>query len=153
MATVEYSAVIATTAEHAWKVLRNFGEIAQWHPAINESSLEDGQSESTIGSVRRLDLADGGVLRERLLVLDNPQMRLTYKFEESPLPLDNYRADVRVIKVSGELQCVIEWRASSDVRDAEMTAHFEALITRLVVDGHDSLALYLAQSRTCKDGH
>lgn len=145
MATVEYSAVLGTSAEQAWKVLRRFGGIAEWHPAIAHSKIEDGQSDDTIGAVRRLDLADGGVLRERLLSLDDVRMTLSYKFEESPLPLDNYRANVKVIKVSGEPQCVVEWHASFDVRDAELASHFETLITSLVVDGHDSLASYLVK--------
>lgn len=145
MAAVEYSAVLKTSAEQVWTVLSRFGGIAEWHPAIIDSEIENGQSDGTIGSVRRLDLADGSVIRERLLSLDDTRMSLSYQFEESPLPLDNYRANVKVIKGSGQPQCVIEWHASFDVRDAEMTSHFEKLITSLVVDGHNSLALYLTK--------
>jgi hypothetical protein len=145
MATVEHNAVLETSAEQAWKVLSSFGGIAEWHSAIIHSEIEDGQPDSVIGAVRRLHLAGGGVIRERLLSLDNTHMSLTYEFEDSPLPLDNYRASFKVIRVSGQPQCIVEWHASFDVRDAEMTSHFEALITSLVVDGHNSLSLYLVQ--------
>lgn len=145
MATAEYSAVLAASAEHVWKILSRFGGIAEWHPAVIDSEIENGQSDDTIGAVRRLDLADGGVIRERLLSLDDTRMSLSYKFEESPLPLDNYLANVKVIKASGQPLCVVKWHAAFDVRDPEMTAHFEALITSLVVDGHNSLAFFLAK--------
>ncbi|MCD5997308.1 SRPBCC family protein [Pseudomonas sp. CDFA 602] len=145
MATVEYSAALQASAEQTWQVLRHFGDISQWHPAIAHSQIEEGQKADSLGAVRRLELVDGAVIRERLVSLDDTRMSLSYKFEESPLPLDNYQAHVTVIKVSSQAQCTVEWNARFDVRDPDTTAHFESLITELIVNGHNSLALYLAR--------
>ena len=143
MASVEYSAVIEANADQVWQVLRQFGGIAEWHPAITQSRIEDGKPDSCVGAIRRLDLADGGVLRERLLTLDDHQMALSYAFEESPLPLDNYQAQVKVTKTDEAQQCVVEWKAAFDAREPETAAHFEEVIRELIVDGHESLAAFL----------
>ena len=143
MASVEYSAALQCSAEHAWKVIRQFGSIAEWHPAIVASHIEAGHTADSIGAIRRLDLADGGVLRERLLVVDDQRRALAYSFEESALPLDNYRAHITVSEVSGESHCVVQWNATFDVREAETAAHYEALISSLIIEGHNSLALFL----------
>lgn len=145
MASVEYSAVIETNADQVWQVLRQFGGIAEWHPAIAQSQIEDEQAGNSVGAIRRLVLADDGVLRERLLTLDDSQMALSYAFEESPLPLDNYQAQVKVTDAREPQQCVVEWKATFDVREPEAVAHFERLIRELIVGGHESLAAFLKQ--------
>ncbi|KIP98638.1 MULTISPECIES: SRPBCC family protein [Pseudomonas] len=143
MASVEYSAVLNGSAQQTWQVLRQFGGIATWHPAIARSEMEDGRSERAVGAIRRLVLTDGAVLRERLLSMDETDMSLSYQFEESPLPLDNYRAQVRVLGADDGSRCVVEWKATFDVREAGTTAHFEGVINELIIGGHNSLAAFL----------
>ena len=145
MASVEYSAVLETNADAAWQVLKQFGDIAKWHPAIAQSKIEGDKPDSFEGAIRRLDLADGAVLRERLLTINDRQMALAYAFEESPLPLDNYQAEVNVNEVIGTQQCVVKWKATFDVREPETAAHFEGLIRELIIGGHESLAAFLKQ--------
>lgn len=143
MASVEYSAVIESSAEQVWRVLSHFGGIAEWHPAIEQSHIEGEQPGSAVGAIRRLDLADSDVLRERLLTLDDHHMALSYAFEESPLPLDNYQAQVKVAVAEEAQQCVVEWKATFDVREPEAAAHFEKTIRELIVGGHESLAAFV----------
>ncbi|WP_133770177.1 SRPBCC family protein [Pseudomonas graminis] len=50
MALVEYSAGLPCSADQAWKVLRDFGGIADWHPAIVKSGIEGGAG--VLGGVR-----------------------------------------------------------------------------------------------------
>ena len=101
MVLVEYSAGLPWSADQVWKVLRDFGGIAAWHPAIVKSGIESEVGILRVGAVRRLALADGGVLRERLIEFDDGLRALAYVFEESPLPVDGYRAQVRVDEVAG----------------------------------------------------
>jgi hypothetical protein len=140
MVSVEYSAAVEASAERTWALIRQFGRIADWHPAIVHSVIEDGQAQDGINAIRRLELADGGRLRERLTTMDERRMALSYRFEESPLPLDHYEASVRVVRESDPARCILNWSASFEVRDAGTAAHFERLIKGLIVEGHNGLA-------------
>ena len=140
MISVEYSAGLPCSADEAWKVLRGFGGIADWHPAIVKSRLEGEAGGLRVGAIRRLELADGAVLRERLTEFDDGLRALAYVFEESPLPVDGYRAQVRVDEVAGLVdRCVVRWSAGFEVREAGTEAEFEGLVRELIVQGHEGL--------------
>jgi hypothetical protein len=140
MISVEYSAGLPCSADEAWKVLRGFGGIADWHPAIVKSRLEGEGGGLRVGAIRRLELADGAVLRERLTEFDDGRRALAYVFEESPLPVDGYRAQVRVDEVAGLVdRCVVRWSAGFEVREAGTEAEFEGLVRELIVQGHEGL--------------
>ncbi|MGI3745485.1 MAG: SRPBCC family protein [Janthinobacterium lividum] len=140
MISVEYSAGLPCSADEAWKVLRGFGGIADWHPAIVKSRLEGEAGGLRVGAIRRLELADGAVLRERLTEFDDGRRALAYVFEESPLPVDGYRAQVRVDEVAGLVdRCVVRWSAGFEVREAGTEAEFEGLVRELIVQGHEGL--------------
>ena len=145
MATVEYNELIDTPADQAWKVLRQFGGIAQWHPAITQSQIEGELADDTVGAIRWLELADGGIIRERLLSFSDSGRTLSYAFEQSPLPLDNYQAQVKVVQTATASQCAVHWSATFDVRDPGTDAYYETLITGLIVDGHLGLVRMLQQ--------
>lgn len=140
MVLVEYSAGLPCSADQAWKVLRAFGGIADWHPAIVKSGIEGEAGILRVGAIRRLALADGAVLRERLIEFDDGLRGLAYVFEESPLPVDGYRAQVRVDEVAGLVkQCVVRWSVRFEVREAGTEAEFEELVRRLIAEGHEGL--------------
>lgn len=140
MVLVEYSAGLPCSADQAWKVLRDFGGIADWHPAIVKSRLEGESGDLRVGAIRRLALADGAVLRERLIEFDDGLRGLAYVFEESPLPVDGYRAQVRVDEVAGLVEhCVVRWSARFEVREAGTEEAFEELVRGLIVQGHEGL--------------
>ena len=145
MPMVEFSAVLDSDAEHVWSVLKKFGEIQEWHPSIVESSIEDNQPDGLVGCIRKLTLADGAVVRERLLSIDDRNTTLSYRFEESPLPLDNYVATVKLASLTGQSKTFINWSASFDLQDLNTAAHYQELIRGLIVDGHNSLQLFLIQ--------
>lgn len=140
MVLVEYSAGLPCSADQAWKVLRDFGGIADWHPAIVKSDIEGQAGILRVGAVRRLELADRAVLRERLTEFDDGLRALAYVFEESPLPVDGYRAQIRVNEVAGLVDsCVVRWSAGFEVREAGTEAEFEGLVRELIVQGHEGL--------------
>lgn len=140
MVLVEYIAGLPCSADQAWKVLRDFGGIADWHPAIVKSDIEGQAGILRVGAVRRLALADGGMLRERLIEFDDGLRALAYVFEESPLPVDGYRAEVRVDEIAGLVErCVVRWSAGFEVREAGTEGAFEELVRGLIVQGHEGL--------------
>ena len=145
MPMVEFSAVLDSDAGHAWGVLKKFGEIHKWHPSIVESSIEDNQPDGLVGCIRKLTLADGAIVRERLLSVDDRNLTLSYRFEEAPLPLDNYVATVKLAALTGQSKTFINWSASFDLQDLNTAEHYQELIRGLIEDGHNSLQLFLTQ--------
>lgn len=145
MPMVEFSAVLDSDAASAWSLLKKFGEIEKWHPSIVESSIEDNQPDGMVGCIRRLTLADGAVVRERLLSVDDRNLTLSYRFEEAPLPLDNYVARVKLASLTGQPRTFINWSASFDLQDPNTAEHYQELIRSLIVDGHQSLQSFLIQ--------
>jgi len=145
MSMVEFSAVLDSDIAHVWSVLKRFGEIGKWHPSILESSIEDNQPDGLVGCIRKLTLVDGAVVRERLLSVDDRNTMLSYRFEEAPLPLDNYVATVQLASLTGQSKTFIRWSASFDLQDLTTAEHHESLVRGLIVDGHNSLQSFLQQ--------
>lgn len=148
MAKVEYRALINGHADRVWAVLRQFGQISQWHPAVPHSIIEDNQPDGLVGCIRRLTLQDGAVLREKLLAVDASNLQFSYRFEESPLPVDNYVATVRLVPLTGEDKTVILWAATFDTREPDPHGQLTALIESLVVGGHEALQRHLNHCAT-----
>jgi hypothetical protein len=145
MTMVDYSAVLERSAEQVWDVLKKFGEIHKWHPSIVNSEIEGGVPDGLTGCVRRLVLADGTVVRERLLSVDDRGLTLSYRFEEAPLPLDNYVATVRLVALTECSQTLVTWSASFDLQQPNTAEQYQALIRSLIVGGHKGLQALLFQ--------
>ena len=141
---VEYSAVLDSDAQKVWSVLKRFGEIHNWHPSIMESSIEGDQPDGLVGCIRTLTLADGAVVRERLLSVDDRDLRLSYRFEEAPLPLDNYVASVKLVALTGQSKTLVTWSAQFDLQEPDTAEHYQALIQKLIADGHHGLQSMLS---------
>ena len=144
MPMVEFSAVLDGNAEHVWRVLKKFGEIQKWHPSIVKSVIEGGMPDGLTGCIRTLVLANGAVVRERLLSVDDRTLTLSYRFEEAPLPLDNYVATVGLVALTEHNQTLITWSASFDLQEPNTAEHYQTLIRSLIVDGHNGLQSSLA---------
>lgn len=147
MPMVEYNAVIDSDAQRVWSVLKQFGEISKWHPAIPESIIEDDQPDGLVGCIRRLILQGGAVLRERLLMVDERHLTFSYRFEEAPLPLDNYVATVKLVPLTGQAKTVVQWTASFETREPDPRGKHVAAVRELVISGHESLQRYLSASQ------
>lgn len=101
MAKFSMSADLKTSADAVWKMIGGFNALPDWHPAIEKSELEEE------GQVRRLELAGGGTVVEKLVSTDDGSRTYSYSIVDSPLPLTNY---VSTIKVTGEGDdCTVEW--------------------------------------------
>lgn len=148
MAKVEYRALINCNAEHVWSVLKQFGQISQWHPAISRSIIEGQLPDGLVGCIRRLTLQDGAVIREKLLAVDATNLQFSYRFEESPLPVDNYVATVRLISLTGEDKTVALWAATFDTREPDPQGQLSSTLESLIVGGHEALQRYLDHTAT-----
>lgn len=144
MAKVEYCGLVEHAADDVWNVLKQFGQISTWHPAITHSHIEGDLPDGMVGCMRHLTLENGAILREKLLAVDDTERRLSYRFEESPLPVDNYAATIRLTPVSGQAMTLIAWTATFDLREPDPQKQQAAAIHGLIVGGHESLQTYLA---------
>ena len=100
MARVVKSTIIDAPTDRVWDVLRDFNGHDRWHPAVATSAIERAQSSDRIGCVRRFKLVDGSELREQLLALSDLEQTFSYCLLDTPIPLFNYVAHVRLLPVT-----------------------------------------------------
>ena len=110
MAKVSMSTDLNVSADQVWKMIGGFNALPDWHPAVEKSELtEEGQT-------RTLSLAGGGTIVEKLVQVDDGARTYTYSIVDSPLPVSNYTA---TIKVSGEGDnSTIEWSSEFNAEGA-----------------------------------
>lgn len=130
MAKVSMSTNLNVSADQVWKMIGGFNALPDWHPAVEKSELtQEGQT-------RTLSLAGGGSIVEKLEKVDNGARTYTYSIVDSPLPVSNYTA---TIKVSGEGgNSTIEWSSEFDADGAPEEAAMSA-IADIYQAGFDNL--------------
>jgi hypothetical protein len=117
---VEGSGVIDAPVEVVWSLVRDFNNVARWHPDVVESHLESG-SGSEPGAVRALRLRNGMLIRERLLALSHPELYYSYSVIESPLPMRRHESVVRFDPINTS-QTRVTWTARFDVMEGDAKA-------------------------------
>lgn len=111
MARVFISSVIAAPAERVWERVRDFNALPKWHPRIRDSRIEDALPADKVGCIRNFNLQNGDNIREQLLGLSDYDMFCTYAILESPMPLDDYVATLRLTPVTDGARTFAEWTA------------------------------------------
>jgi uncharacterized protein YndB with AHSA1/START domain len=145
MPRVVRSTVIDAPVEAVWAVLRDFNGHDQWHPAVAESHIERGQTSDRIGCVRRFKLRDGSELRERLLTLSDADMAFSYCLLETPVPLLNYVAHVRLAPVTDGDRTFWHWESRFDT-PAGREAEFARMVGEdIYVGGFEAIRRVLAE--------
>jgi hypothetical protein len=125
MARVYVSSVVNGPAAKVWARVRDFNGLPAWHPAIAESRIENGEPPDRVGCVRAFSLRNGDRLREKLLALSDYDMSCTYSILDSPMPLENYIATLRLTPITDGERSFIEWSAEFDCapeREAELVS-------------------------------
>jgi hypothetical protein len=114
MARIYISSVIPAATPKVWERVRDFNALPRWHPAIRESRIENAEPSDKVGCVRDFRLQNGDRIRERLLGLSDYDYFCTYAILESPMPLTNYIATLRLTPVTDGDRCFAEWSAEFD---------------------------------------
>lgn len=114
MVKVYRSTVLEAPVEAVWDLLRDFNGHDRWHPAVADSQIERGNPSDKVGCVRRFHLADGAELREQLLTLSDMETAFSYCLLETPIPLLNYVAHVRLLPVTDGDATFWEWECRFD---------------------------------------
>jgi hypothetical protein len=114
MAKAYYSTIFAQPADAVWRLIRDFNNYPVWVDGAGESVIEDGRSGDAVGAVRSV-LYNGVRRRQRLLALSDVERTQTYEFAgESPLPVRNFEATIRVTPVVDGGRAFVEWWATFD---------------------------------------
>ena len=111
MAQVYTSSVINAPAARVWERVRDFNGLPKWHPRIRDSRIEDALPADKVGCIRHFHLQNGDMIREQLLGLSDYDMFCTYSILESPMPLEDYIATLRLTPVTEGDRTFIEWSA------------------------------------------
>jgi hypothetical protein len=125
MVKVVKSTIIEAPVEAVWEIVRDFNGHDRWHPIVADSVIERGQPVDKIGCVRRFHLKDGALLRETLLALSDADMAYSYCLNDTPVPLLNYVAHVRLAPVTDGDWTFWHWESRFDTppgREAELKA-------------------------------
>jgi NADPH:quinone reductase len=115
MIKVTRSAIIDAPVDVVWEILRDFNSHAYWHPIIDSSEIEDGQSPDRIGCVRNFRLKDGNHLREQLLALSDEDYLSTYCILDATLPMRRYVATLQLKPVTDGNRTFWHWQSTFDV--------------------------------------
>lgn len=101
MPEVYVSAIIDASLEKVWEVIRDFNALPHWHPLVATSRIEDDRPADAIGCIRNFQVAGSGeTIREQLLALSEVEHFYTYSILESPLPVKDYVATLRLRRIT-----------------------------------------------------
>ena len=129
MAEAYFSTVFAQSADEIWNVIRDFNNYGVWVDGVGESVIEDGKSGDTVGAIRNV-LYQGRRIRQKLVALSDIERSQVYEFcGEAPMPVQHYRATLKITPVIDGGRSFVEWSARFDCVPAEYekwTAFFRA---------------------------
>ena len=148
MVKVVKSTVLKAPVETVWDVLRDFNGHDRWHPIVADSVVEKGWTSDRVGCVRKFHLQDGSELREQLLTLSDADMAFSYCLLDTPVPLLNYVAHVRLAPVTDGDMTFWHWESRFDTppgREKEL----EAMVAENVYQGGmDAVRAYMGLEGT-----
>jgi len=139
MARVYVSSVIAAPASKVWERVRDFNGLPRWHPRIADSQIENGEPADKVGCIRNFRLQNGDQIREQLLALSDYDTFCTYAILESPMPIENYVATLRLTPISDGDRCFVEWSAEFDCSPDVEADVSNGIATNVFQGGFDAL--------------
>ncbi|HLW26655.1 MAG TPA: SRPBCC family protein [Kiloniellales bacterium] len=144
MPRVFVSSVINAPAEKVWERVRDFNGMPRWHPRIRESRIENGEPSDRVGCVRDFSLQNGDRIREKLLGLSDYDLFCTYAILESPMPLTDYVATLRLTPITDGNRTFAEWTAEFECDEAVAEDLVNGIGTNVFQAGFDALKRHFA---------
>ena len=102
---VEKSVTIKAAPAKVWAMVKDFGNMQAWHPAIADTKLEK-KGEDTF---RTLTLKDGGKINEKLRSIDDAAMKIKYEIIDGVAPVADYNAFMTVTAGPGAGESTVTW--------------------------------------------
>ena len=114
MAKSYYSTIFEHSADEVWNVIGDFNNYPVWVDGAGESEIESGKSGDSVGAVRNV-LYEGRRIRQRLLAMSDVESSQTYESAgAASVPVQDYRATLRVTQVVDGNRAFVEWWATFD---------------------------------------
>jgi Polyketide cyclase / dehydrase and lipid transport len=118
MAKSYYSTVFDWSADAVWRVIRDFNNYPVWVDGAGQSQIEGGKTGESVGAIRNVLYKDMR-RRQRLLALSDVERAQTYEFAgNTPLPVQNFQATIRVTPIVDGERAFVEWWATFDCEPA-----------------------------------
>ena len=107
---VEKSVVIKAPPAKVWAMVKDFGNMQAWHPAIASDKLEQKKDENgDMATFRTLTLKSGGEIIEKLRSADDAAMKLKYEITGGVAPVADYNAVMTVAAGPGAGESTVTW--------------------------------------------
>ena len=118
MPQVTESTMVGGPVSEVWALLRDFGAIGDWHPALPPAEIENGPADR-VGCVRVFPLAGGH--RETLTGLDDQRRRIAFTFADhaAGLRVRSYSSMITARPVTASGHTYIEWSSRFDCNEAD----------------------------------
>ena len=139
MARVYISSVIDAPVAKVWERVRDFNALPRWHPRIRDSRIENGEPSDRVGCVRDFNLQNGDRIREKLLGLSDYDYFCTYAILESPMPLTDYIATLRLTPVTDGDRTFAEWTAEFECDPADEEGLVDGVGNNVFLAGFNAL--------------
>jgi Polyketide cyclase / dehydrase and lipid transport len=140
---VSSSTVIEASVDAVWELLKNFGNISNWHPDVREARIESGGTGRKPGDIRSIRLQDGTPVREQLLAISDASKSYTYSVIEAPFPIRNHRSTLS-LSATPDDRTAITWMAEFAVDVGVDAAAIAAGVRKGVIEtGFDGLKVAL----------
>jgi len=102
---VDKSVTIKADPAKVWAMVKDFGNMHKWHPAVASTKLEKKGDDT----YRLLTLKDGGTIYEKLRSIDDEAMKIRYEIVEGALPVSDYNAFMTVKAGPGADETTVQW--------------------------------------------
>ena len=140
------STILDAPTGAVWNVLRDFNGHDRWHPAVATSTIERAQASDKIGCIRRFKLQDGSELREQLLALSDLEQTFSYCLLDTPIPMFNYVAHVRLLPVTDGDRTFWHWESRFTTRPADAERLTQMVAEQIYQAGFDSIRRHLKEA-------
>ncbi len=150
---VNKSTVIEAPIHEVWQILRDFNSHSDWHPAIADSQIDDNRPADAVSAVRTFHLQDGAELKEQLLSLSDKDYCLRYCLTETPVPLQNYVAEVSLKPVTDTDSTFWQWQSKFET-PAGQEQELKTLVEEQIYQaGFNAIKSVLARSNHSSELH
>ena len=146
MPHVVKSTILDAPTQRVWEALCDFNGHDRWHPAVATSQIERAQASDKIGCVRRFTLKDGSELREKLLALSDAEQTFSYCLLDTPIPMFNYVAHVRLLPVTDGDRAFCRWESRFTARPADAERITRMVAQDIYQGGFDAIRRHLKEA-------
>ena len=102
--------IIKAEPAKVWAMVKDFGGIHKWHPAVESTTTETKADEAGTELLHRtLTLKGGGTILEKQTINSDEEMKLEYRIVEGVLPVSGYRAIMQVKAGPGADESTLTW--------------------------------------------